>query len=277
MNKKEIRIVFWGTPDFVVPVLQNLQQNFQVVGVVTSLDQKVGRKQLLTPSPVKSASEKLAVFTPQHLDQEVVEKLKELHPDLFVVAAFGQIIPENILQIPKYGSLNIHPSLLPKYRGPSPIQSAILNGDKVSGITIIQMDSKMDHGPIIYTKEIILSEEDNFQTLSKKMFSEAAADLVKIIPDFIAGKIKLRLQDDAIASYCNLIKKEDGYFDLQNPPSQERLERMVRAYYPWPTAWTKWMEKIVKFLPGKMVQIEGKKPTPLADFLHGYPNFPLKS
>ncbi|MDO8429463.1 MAG: methionyl-tRNA formyltransferase [Candidatus Daviesbacteria bacterium] len=294
---KNLKIVFFGTPHFVIPVLKTLEDNFDVVAVVTAPDNLVGRTQTLTPSPIKEAFKKTCL-TPKIFDEEVSTKLKSLEPDLFIVAAYGKIIPQEILDIPKFGSINIHPSLLPKYRGASPIQESILNGDEISGVTFIKMDSEVDHGPIIFTKEFRLSKEDTFESLSKKVFILAAEDLIKIIPEFITGKINLCVQDHAIASYCNRITKEDGYFDLPfqdlRPAGRqvtqeflEKLDRMIRAYYPWPTAWTKWSpfakasgdknEKIVKFLPEGMVQIEGKKPTDLDSFLRGYPNFPIRS
>lgn len=272
MKTLDLKVIFFGTPDFVVPVLKKVQENFDLVGVVTA--------PTLT-SPVKLASqgeslEPQTIFTPEKLDQDLAQKLADLQPDLFVIAAYGKIIPQFILDIPKFGGLNIHPSLLPKYRGPSPIQTAILNGDKISGVTIIKIDEQMDHGPIIYTKEISLSDQDTCETLSKKLFEVGAQMLVKMIPDFVSGKIKPVVQDDKKAIYCPMIKKEDGYFDLSNPPSQEKLDRMIRAYFPWPGVWTKWEGKIVKFLPGKVIQMEGKKPVKFEDFLRGYPNFPLK-
>ncbi|MDO8498659.1 MAG: methionyl-tRNA formyltransferase [bacterium] len=287
--KSQLKIVFFGTPQFVVPVLEKLAENFQVVGVVTAPDQKAGRKQLLTPSPVKLASQGQAweanVLTPQKLDPTLAEQLTKIHPDLFVVAAYGKIIPQNILDIPKFGALNIHYSLLPKYRGASPIQEALLNGDKVSGTSIIKMDAKLDHGPIVSTKEIRLSESDNFESLNTIMTKETIPLLLKTIPDFMTGKIKLQVQDDTMATYCSIIKKEDGFFDINNSPPLEKLDRMIRAYYPWPTAWTKWPfdkaqgknNKIVKLLPQNMVQIEGKKPVKLEEFLRGYPDFPIKT
>lgn len=314
-DTKNLKIIFFGTPEFVIPVLSILQENFQVVGIVTAPDKKVGRKQLLTSAPIKqfylstlSKAKKgpsgALILTPEKFTPLVVQQLSALQPDLFVVAAFGKIIPQNILDIPKFGCINIHPSLLPKYRGASPIQSAILNGDKVSGISIIKMDAEIDHGSIIYAEEFSLSPVDTFETLSTKMFLRSSEILLKIIPAFISGKLKLKRQDNAIAEYCRMVKKEDGYFDINNPPSAEILNRMIRAYYPWPTAWTKWsfanaQDKIVKFLPipshselvsessdsgirqndkrEYFIQMEGKKPVPLKDFLNGYPNFPLKN
>lgn len=178
--------------------------------------------------------------------------------DLAVVASYGEILTKKQLDAPRYGCINVHPSLLPKYRGPSPIQAAILNGDKTSGLTIIKMDAEVDHGPIIYQEEITLSDTDNFDSLREKMFGRAAEILPQLIKDFIAGKITSRLQQHAAATYCNRLTRESGYFDLDNPPSPETLDRMIRAYYPWPGVWTKWgskrqeaggKEKIVKFLP----------------------------
>lgn len=284
MNK--VRIIFFGTPHFVIPTLSALEENYQLVGVVTAPDRKVGRHQTLTPSPVKVAYRPPAqLITPQVMDDDFIEQLKKLNPDLLVVEAYGKIIPKAVLDIPKYGALNIHPSLLPKYRGASPIQAAILHGDQESGVTIIKMDEKMDHGPIIYTNEIKLSEQDTFETLSNKMFLTAVNPLIKIIPKYTSGKIKLKEQDHRKATFCKIVEKEDGYFDIENPPSPIQLDRMIRAYYPWPTAWTRWSypakasrdkkEKIIKFLPGGLIQMEGKKPLLSKNFLNGYPNFPL--
>lgn len=272
-----MRVVFFGTPSFVVPVLEIIDKNFQLVGVVTAP----------TESAVSQQAQRhnIPVLKPTNLDQSFKQKLSGLNVDLGVVASYGQIIPKNILDIPRNGFLNIHPSLLPTYRGPSPIQTAILHGDKVSGVTIIKMDEEIDHGPIISTKEITLSEKDNFQTLSSKMFQEGAKLLVQTIPDFAAGKLQLKEQNHSIASFTKIIKKEDGYFEINNPPSLDILDRMIRAYYPWPTAWTIWRiknqesgikEKIVKLLPGGLIQMEGKKPISFRDFLNGYPDFPLK-
>lgn len=305
---KKIKVIFFGTPQFVVPVLKKLQDNFSLVGVVTAPDKKVGRTQLLTPSPVKLASQGLAlepspaIITPEKFDEEMITQIKNLEPDLIVVAAYGHLIPQIILDIPKFRSLNVHPSLLPKYRGPSPIQNTILNGEKITGVTIIKMDEKMDHGPILYTKEISLSGQDNFETLSKKLFELGADLLIQIIPDFVAGKLKPKEQNHSKATFTHIIKKEDGYFDINNPPSPKILDRMIRAYYPWPTAWTHFRQgssgqsRIVKFLPASshpelteghpelvsgsikfLVQMEGKKPVTLEDFLRGHPTFLIKN
>ena len=238
-----------------------------------------------TPSFVQPVKEELS----KHFT--LVNSLNEA--DLGVVAAYGRILTKDELNTSKYGIINIHPSLLPKYRGSSPIQSAILAGDKTSGITIIKMDEKVDHGPIIYQEEMELSSSDNFETLSKKMFLRASEILPKIIDDFIQEKIRLVPQKHSMATYCNQLSRKSGYFDIDNPPSPELFDRMIRAYFPWPGVWTRWSfdwfgyahhkfaqdkkDKIVKFYPNGKIQMEGKKVMPIQDFLNGYPDFPLKA
>jgi methionyl-tRNA formyltransferase len=254
----EIKVVFFGTPVFVNPIKEALDKNFKLLKVI---------------------SESI------EFDKSFQEELKNLEPDLMVVAAYGKILPKEVLDIPRFGALNIHPSLLPKYRGASPIQQAILNGDKITGVTIIKMDQKMDHGPIVAQEEFEVFTEDTFESLANRLFQEAAEMLVKVIPDFVEGKITPKEQNHQQATFSKLLKKEDGYFELDNPP--ENLDKMVRAYHPWPSAWTRWSPstkvtgdkngKIVKLLPNGFVQLEGKKAVPLKDFLNGYPDFPIKT
>lgn len=259
-----MKIVFFGTPHFVIPILEVLEENFEVIAVVTASD-----------SPVKNYF-KNNVLPPEKLDLDFEKELKKLKADLLVVAAYGKIIPLSILNAAEHGALNIHPSLLPKYRGASPIQQAILNGDKKTGVSIIKMDEKMDHGPIVFSKEFEILENDTFETLSLRLFYETSQFLPTVIKDFIDGKIKLEAQNDNLATFCSIIKKEDGYFELRASLSLEKLERMEKAYYPWPGAWTKWNGKILKFLPGKVIQVEGKRPVSYQDFINGYPNLDKK-
>ena len=231
-----------------------------------------------TPDFVQPIKEELAKYF------TLVDSLKQA--DLTVVAAYGQILTKIELNASKFGCINVHPSLLPKYRGPSPIQQAILNGDKKTGVTIIKIDEEIDHGPIIYQETLDLSGSDNFDTLSKKMFHRAAEILPQIIEDFISGKVKPVDQNHSKATYCERLTRESGYFPIDSPPDPEKLDRMIRAYYPWPGVWTKWSPsakatgdkngKIVKFLPEGKMQMEGKKVLSLKDFLNGYPDFPLK-
>lgn len=276
-----MKIVFFGTPHFVVPVLETLVKNFEVIGVVTAPDAKMGRKQILTPTHVAqyATEHHIPVFKPEKITNEITKQLADLHPDVFIVAAYGKILPQTILDIPKQGALNIHPSLLPKYRGPSPIQAAILNGETLTGVTIIKMDAEMDHGPIVAATEVLLMLDDTFETLHIRLFIEGANLLNRILPDYLAGKIIPEPQDDTKMSYCHILSRESGFFDINTPPTKDVLSRMVRAFYPWPTAWTIWNKKIVKFLPVKdqiFIQIEGKKAMGVKDFLNGYSQFPLK-
>jgi methionyl-tRNA formyltransferase len=243
------KIIFFGSPALVSDVLEILKKNFDVVAYIPDKDS---------------------------YNNQNVDSLKKLDPDLFIVAAFGKIIPQKVLDIPKFGAINIHPSLLPKYRGATPVQAAILNGERVSGVSIIKMDAEMDHGPILAQKGIEILSDDTSASFYQRAFEKGANLLVKIIPDFLEGKLELMPQDHSQSSFCKLITKENGYFDINNPPSHEILDRMIRAYYPWPNVWTKWNGKIVKFLPGQQVQMEGKKATDLKSFLNGYSDFPIK-
>src|SRR5260221_5663449 len=184
-----MRVIFFGTPDFINPIKETLKQNFNLVRVVAGAEKP---------------------------DLDLTKELQELNPDLIVVAAYGHIIPQAILDLPKHGAINIHPSLLPKYRGASPIQAAILAGDKISGITIIKMDAEMDHGSIIFQEEVRFLQQGNCQTLSIKMFQCSAEILKDLIPQFVEGKVELKEQDHSQATFCNQLKKEDGYFEIDS-------------------------------------------------------------
>jgi len=274
-----MRIIFFGTPEFVIPVLKSLASNFELVGVVTTPDVIQGRKKLLTPSPVKQYTTQhlsIPALTFQQFSNETMQQLHDLNPDLLVVAAYGKIIPQSILNVPKNGALNIHPSLLPKYRGPSPIQTALLNGDKTTGVTVIKMDEKMDHGDIVSQWQVGINTQDTFASLHTSLFEDAAKKIPSIINEFITKKINPTPQDEASATFCKMITRESGYFDSENPPSPEKVDNMIRAYYPWPSAWTrlqmangKW--QMAKFYPEKIIQMEGKKPMTMKEFLNGYP------
>ena len=276
---KDLKIVFMGSDSFVVPVLKKLQENFEVVGVVTAPNSAIAQY----------VGTKILVFTPEKLDDEFHSVLLTLNSDLIVVSSYGKIIPQEILDIPKFGALNVHPSLLPKYRGASPVPAAILAGDSKTGVTIIKMDEKMDHGPILITKSFSLTGKEILPELINFLFQEGAKLLVTIIPDFASGKLKPKPQDHTKATFCKLLRKEDGFIDINTPPSPEDLDRMTKAYFPWPGVWTTWNGKIVKFLPSSshpeldsgsrqfVVQMEGKKVTTFKDFLNGYPGFPLKA
>jgi methionyl-tRNA formyltransferase len=272
-----MKIIFFGTPKEVIPVIENLVTHFEVVAVVTTPDKKTGRKQIVTPTPIKIYAEEknIPVLTPQQFTDGTIEQLQNFKPDLIVVAAYGKIVPNIVLHIPTYGAINIHPSLLPKYRGPTPIQTALLNGDEASGITFIQMDEQMDHGPILQQIPFTLEKTDTFAWLMQSTFAQAAQILPHVINEYTSGKLKTYPQNESLATYTKMITKDDGYIDLANPPTPEQLDRMIRAYDPWPTVWTKGeindKKVLLKFLPGKNLQVEGKKPLSVKDFLNGYP------
>lgn len=228
-------------------------------------------------SPVKFLAKKLntPVMETTKLDKTILEKVKKMNPDFLIVEDYGLILPKQLLCLPKYAPLNIHHSLLPKYRGPSPAPFAILNGDKVSGVTIIKMNEEVDKGEILAQKEYALSENETTDSLLTKLNEMGAQLLISVIKEYLEGVEKPAVQTESAATVTRRFEKKDGYFDIEHPPSPEKLDRMIRAFYPWPTVWTRWNGKIVKFLPGGLLQMEGKKPISLKDFLNGYPDFPL--
>lgn len=259
-----IKIVFAGTPDFAVPFLKSLinDPDFGVVGVITQLDKPIGRKKVITPPPVKELAQKhnFKIFQPDTLNenQELIKDLKKIEFDLLVVVAYGLIIPQEILSIAKTGNINVHPSLLPKYRGASPIQAAILAGDDVSGITIMLMDSKMDHGPILSQIEVGLSDNETSETLMKKMTESVVPLLSETIKKYMAQEINPQEQNHDQATYCQTIKKEDAKIDWHQ--SAEVIEKQIRAFYPWPIAWTKFDNKRLKIFPLTKILTEKKQP-----------------
>ena len=230
--ENKAKIIFFGTPEFAVPTLKALhQEGYNIVLVVTQPDKPVGRKGILTPPPVKILTKELGLEVCQRFDNLKL-KTKSLKPDLGVVVAYGEIIPKDILDLFPLGILNIHPLLLPKYRGPSPIQATILNGDKETGVSIIKLDEKMDHGAKLKTQNLKLKTDDTYVSLSQRLAMAGAQLLIDILPDYLVGKIKPVPQDDARATFTKIITKEDGRINWQK--SAEEIERQIRAYAPWP-------------------------------------------
>jgi methionyl-tRNA formyltransferase len=230
-----------GTAELSCASLEKLarDKNFQIAAVVTQPDKPKGRELKLQFSPVKNLAEKLKlpVLQPAKArDEKFISELRELKPDLIVVVAYGQILPQVILDLPKFGCVNVHTSLLPKYRGASPIQSAILNGETETGVTIMKMDAGLDTGEIISQTRTPILPEDNSQTLHDRLAQLGAQLLVETIPDFVAGKILPKLQPGEGVTYAAKIKKEDGRIDW-NLSAQEILNRL-RAFTPWPGAFT---------------------------------------
>ena len=244
---KKIRLIFMGTPEFAVPGLTRLIEspNFEIVGVFTQPDKPVGRKQILTPPPIKklATAHNIKIFQPEKIKTEV-ETIKNLAPDLIVVIAYGKIISQAILDIPTFGCLNVHASLLPKYRGAACLNAPILNGDKETGITIMKMEAGLDTGPILRQKKIKLSGTETLEIVHDKLSTLGAELLVPTINDYLAGKITPQIQDDTQSSYIKTLNKEDGKIDWTK--SALEIERMIRAYNPWPGTHTASDGKLLK-------------------------------
>ncbi len=238
-----LRIIFMGTAELSCASLQVLAEDakFQVAAVVTQPDRPKGRELKPQASPVKSLALRLGlpVLQPERArDEKFIAQLRELKPDLIVVVAYGQILPPAILDLPRHGCLNMHTSLLPKYRGAAPIQWAIANGDTETGVTIMKMDAGLDTGPIIAQTRTPIHPEDDSSRLHYRLARLGADLLVQIIPDYVAGKIQPVPQPAASASHAPKIKKEDGCIDW-NRPAQIIWNRL-RAFTPWPGAFTSW-------------------------------------
>ena len=243
------RIVFMGTPDFAVPSLQALARDHQVVGVVTQPDRPAGRGRRLVAPPVKEAAGALGleVIQPPTLRRpEAVERLVAWRPDLVVVAAFGQILRPEVLAIPPHGCLNVHASLLPRYRGAAPIPAAILAGDERTGVTIMRMDEGLDTGPMLAQADWPIRPDDTTGSLTADLARLGASLLVEALPGWLEGRIAPRPQDDSQATYCRTLQKEDGLLDWALTASH--LDRQVRACDPWPGAYTAWAGQRLKIL-----------------------------
>jgi len=240
------KIIFLGTPEFALPTLENLIKNdLGPALVITQPDKRIGRKQTLAPPPVKelALANNLPVAQPAS-KQELKEIFSKHQVDVCVLVAYGMIIPPEILEKPKFGFLNLHPSLLPKYRGSSPIQSAILNGEQETGISIIKLTDQVDAGPIVAQEKIDIKPKDNAEILHDKLAKLGAELLVEILPDYLAGKLELKPQDDSKATYTEMIKREHGQINWQKNALD--LERQFRAFYPWPAVFTHLAEKRLK-------------------------------
>lgn len=236
-----LRTIFFGTAELACPSLSALAQTpaFEVASVVTQRDRPRGRKLNLQSSSVKilATQKKLPVLQPERArDEGFLQELAQLRPDLIVVAAYGQILPRQILELPRFGCLNVHASLLPKYRGAAPIQWAILNDERETGVTIMKMDEGLDTGDILSQQSTPIGADDDAQTLHRRLGAIGADLLVKTIPDFVADKLLARKQPDEGANYARKLTKEDGRLDW-NQPARSVWNR-VRAFVPWPGAYT---------------------------------------
>ncbi|MCH1623833.1 methionyl-tRNA formyltransferase [Fredinandcohnia quinoae] len=251
-----IRILFMGTPDFSVPVLEQLiEENYEVVGVVTQPDRPVGRKRVLTPPPVKVAALKhnIPVLQPTKIkEKEEVEKVLALNPDLIITAAFGQILPKEILETPKYGCVNVHASLLPELRGGAPIHYSILQGKEKTGVTIMYMVEKLDAGDILTQVEIPILEHDHVGSLHDKLSVAGSKLLSETIPLLLAGKITPIKQDDTKATFAANIKREQEKINWSM--IGEDIYNHIRGLHPWPVAYTILNGEIVKIWWGEKLR-----------------------
>jgi len=244
----DLNIVFMGTPEFAVPSLDMLMaEGYNVVGVVTQPDKPQGRKKVLTPTPVKAAAERygLPVFQPVKLrDPEAVARLAKWKPDLIVTAAFGQILPKAVLEIPVRGCVNVHGSLLPKYRGGAPIQRSIINGESVTGVTLMYMAEGLDTGDMISRVEVPITDEDTSGSMFVKL-SEAGSKLLQAeMPRLIAGETAAVPQDDSQASYARNLTREDEKLDWDR--TSRELFNQIRGLVPFSGAFTMWDEQVFK-------------------------------
>lgn len=297
------RVVFMGTPQFAVPALEALCQHHEVAGVVTQPDRPAGRGRRLVPSPVKGVAlaRGLPVYQPTSLrPAEALDQLADWQPDVIVVAAFGQILLKPVLELAPHGCLNVHASLLPRYRGAAPIAAAILAGDDTTGITIMRLDEGLDTGPLLAQADLAIAPEDTTASLGEKLAVLGAELLIGTLPGWIGGEIQAQPQDDALASYCQRLSKADG--ELNWTQTAQHLDRQVRAHSPWPGAYTTWQGQRLKVLrtrprpewlgeagPGEVVelpdgvgvvtgqgllellevQLAGKKPMAAGPFIRG--------
>jgi methionyl-tRNA formyltransferase len=243
------RLVFMGTPDFAVPVLKALIGRYDIVGVVTQPDRRAkrGRKVVALPVKVVALAHDLPVLQPPSLRRpDAVAELRALAPEVIVVAAFGQILRAEVLSIPPKGCLNVHASLLPKYRGAAPVAAAILAGEEETGVTIMLMDEGMDTGPILSQATCSISPQDTRESLSARLTQLGADLMMDTLPRWLAGEIVPQPQDHSQATYCRIIAKEDGLIDWSQ--SAVEIWRRSRAYYPWPSTYTYWRGKLLKVL-----------------------------
>ena len=310
MTRNPLRLVFMGTPDFAVPALGALlDAGHEVVGVFTQPDRRSGRGRRLSTPPVKEFAESrdLAVFQPASLreDAEARQRISDLAPDAIVVAAYGLFLPEETLAVPQLGCLNIHPSLLPRHRGPSPVATSILEGDETTGVTIMLLDEGMDTGPVLAQRETPIGAEETCDKLTTRLFDMGANLLVNTLEEWSAGLIAPTPQDDAKATITRRLQRSDGRIDWSD--TAESIARRVRAFTPWPGTSTTWRGRTFKVIraeptdtilnasAGKVttlncpdrigvstgcgtlrlleVQVEGRRASTVEDFARGYPDF----
>lgn len=249
-----------GTPQFAVPTLQALIATQNVVGVVTQPDRQAGRGRQVQPSAVKRVAQEfdIPIYQPESLKEiGSAGPLIEWQPDIIVVTAYGQILRAHVLELPARGCLNVHASLLPRWRGASPIQHAILAGDSESGISLMRMDEGLDTGPIYIRSALSILEDDSSATLHDKLADEGADLITRHLDDIVAGRLAAVPQNESLATYAPMIKKTDGKIDWEKDAYQ--LGRQIRAMTPWPGAYTDWDGKRLKILSARAIEIDRQR------------------
>lgn len=243
-----------GSPEFAIPSLQRLIEKYEVVGVITQPDKPAGRGKSLQAPPIKEIAIDYAIdcIQPSRLREPgVLEKIQQWSPDVIVVVAFGQILRNDVLSLPKFGCINVHGSLLPRWRGAAPIQAAILHGDQETGITIMKMDAGIDTGPILRQKSLAIKNDDTSASLSKALAYIGADLLLETLPDYLSGKIEPFPQPQIGATYASMISKEDGQLDFSK--TARELHRQIRAYNPWPGSFMEIRGERIKVLFSRVV------------------------
>ncbi len=294
MELSTVRTIFFGTPDFAIPSLAAIARETTLVGIVTQPDKPVGRKKELkspeTKQWIEANAPTVPVFQPTSLrltkeaGQLFFKQLQELQPDLIVLAVYGKILPEEIIEFPRFGCVNVHPSLLPRYRGASPLQSAILHGDTVSGISIMKMDEGQDTGPLLSQRSYPLSQQVTIAQLHDDYAEKGAQQLIETLQGYVAGTLQPTPQPLEGVVECGLLSKEDGRITEQD--SAEQIDRKFRAYHPWPGIYVVINGKRIKILDLvysaetksvtlKTVQLEGKTPRDYLSFVKQYPEFAI--
>ena len=240
-----------GTPEFSVPILDMLIKNYNVVGVVTQPDKEIGRKRILTPSPIKvlALENNIEVVTPKRLKDEI-DSVLAFQPDIIITCAYGQIVPVDILNYPKYGCINVHASLLPKYRGGAPIQRAIMNGEVKTGVTIMYMNAGLDTGDMIAKKELIIGNNDNYDVVSDNLRIVGRDLLEEVLPDILKGNIKREVQNNDEATYASIITRDDEKIDFNKTTFE--IYNHIRGLSTTPSAYAMLDGKVVKIYSSRM-------------------------
>ena len=261
-----------GSPGFALPILSRLIEQYQIVGVVTQPDRPAGRGRILTPPPVKelALSNNIPCIQPIKLrDPDAIATLYKWHPELIVVAAFGQILRQPVLDLPHFGCINVHASLLPRWRGSAPIQAAILNGDPQTGISIMEMDTGVDTGPILAQSTLDILPEETAESLSERLSLLGAQLLIEVLPGYLEGKVHPSSQVEEFATLAPLLVKEDGRLNFSC--SSQSLINRIRAFYPWPGAFMEWQGKTLKI--HRAHAISGQRMIPgIRGVQHGLPS-----